>query len=161
VNINSQPQNKSSDNFPAGRITNVFLNFTILLLSVVIIFLTYSIITKVDYFSSNSNDKENVGVNKKPVQLEVLNGCGVNGVAEKFTDYLRAGNFDVVNIGNYRSFDIGHSLLIDRTGNMSNAFKIASTLGIKKNNIIQQVNKEYFLDVTLVIGKDYKRLKNN
>jgi hypothetical protein len=161
VNINSQPQNKSSDNFPAGRITNVFLNFTILLLSVVIIFLTYSIITKVDYFSSNSNDKENVGVNKKPVQLEVLNGCGVNGVAEKFTDYLRAGNFDVVNIGNYRSFDIGHSLLIDRTGNMSNAFKIASTLGIEKNNIIQQVNKEYFLDVTLVIGKDYKRLKNN
>lgn len=161
MNINSQPQNKSSDNFPAGRITNVFLNFTILLLSVVIIFLTYSIITKVDYFSSNSNDKENVGVNKKPVQLEVLNGCGVNGVAEKFTDYLRAGNFDVVNIGNYRSFDIGHSLLIDRTGNMSNAFKIASTLGIEKNNIIQQVNKEYFLDVTLVIGKDYKRLKNN
>jgi len=161
VNINSQPQNKSSDNFPAGRITNVFLNFTILLLSVVIIFLTYSIITKVDYFSSNSNDKENVGVNKKPVQLEVLNGCGVNGVAEKFTDYLRAGNFDVVNIGNYRSFDIDHSLLIDRTGNMSNAFKIASTLGIEKNNIIQQVNKEYFLDVTLVIGKDYKRLKNN
>ena len=87
MNINSQPQNKSSDNFPAGRITNVFLNFTILLLSVVIIFLTYSIITKVDYFSSNSNDKENVGVNKKPVQLEVLNGFGVNGVAEKFTDY--------------------------------------------------------------------------
>jgi hypothetical protein len=161
VNINSHPQNKSSDNFPAGRITNVFLNFTILLLSVVIIFLTYSIITKADYFSSNSNDKENVGENKKPVQLEVLNGCGVNGVAEKFTDYLRAGNFDVVNIGNYRSFDIGHSLLIDRTGNMSNAFKIASTLGIEKNNIIQQVNKEYFLDVTLVIGKDYKRLKNN
>ena len=161
MNINSQPQNKSSDNFPAGRITNVFLNFTILLLSVVIIFLTYSIITKVDYFSSNSNDKENVGVNKKPVQLEVLNGCGVNGVAEKFTDYLRAGNFDVVNIGNYRSFDIGHSLLIDRTGNMSNAFKIASTLGIEKNNIIQQVNKEYFLDVTLVVGKDYKQLKNN
>ena len=161
MNIKSQSQNKSSDNFPTGKTTNVFLNFTILLLSVVIIFLTYSIITKVDYFSSNSNDKENVGVNKKPVQLEVLNGCGVNGVAEKFTDYLRAGNFDVVNIGNYRSFDIDHSLLIDRTGNMKKAFEIASTLGIEKNNIIQQVNKEYFLDVTLIIGKDYKRLKNN
>ena len=161
MNIKSQSQNKSSDNFPTGKTTNVFLNFTILLLSVVIIFLTYSIIEKVDYFRDNNNDKENVGVNKKPVQLEVLNGCGVNGVAEKFTDYLRADNFDVVNIGNYRSFDIDHSLLIDRTGNMKKAFEIASTLGIEKNNIIQQVNKEYFLDVTLVIGKDYKRLKNN
>ncbi len=161
MNIKSQSQNKSSDNFPTGKTTNVFLNFTILLLSVVIIFLTYSIIEKVDYFRDNNNDKENVGVNKKPVQLEVLNGCGVNGVAEKFTDYLRADNFDVVNIGNYRSFDIDHSLLIDRTGNMKKAFEIASTLGIEKNNIIQQVNKEYFLDVTLIIGKDYKRLKNN
>ena len=110
MNIKSQPQKKVSSNYPTGKTTNVFLNFTILLLSVVIIFLTYSIIEKVDYFRDNNNDKENVGVNKKPVQLEVLNGCGVNGVAEKFTDYLRADNFDVVNIGNYRSFDIDHSL---------------------------------------------------
>jgi len=161
VNSKSQSQNKSTDNFPAGKTTNSFLNFTILLLSAVIIFLTYSIITKVDYFSSSSNDEENVGVNKKTVQLEVLNGCGVNGIAEKFTDYLRAGNFDVVNIVNYRSFDVDYSLLIDRTGNMENAFEIASALGIEKNNIIQQLNKEYFLDVTLVIGKDYKQLKNN
>ena len=161
MNSKSQSQKESTDNFPAGKTKNTFLNITIFLLSVVIIFLTYSIITKVDYFSSNNNDEENIGVNKKPVQLEVLNGCGVNGIAEKFTDYLRAGNFDVVNIGNYRSFDVDYSLLIDRTGNMENAFKIASTLGIEKNNIIQQVNKEYFLDVTLVVGKDYKQLKNN
>ena len=161
MNSKSQAQNKSTDNFPTGKTTNTFLNITIFLLSVVIIFLTYSIITKVDYFSSNNIDEENVGLTAKPVQLEVLNGCGVNGIAEKFTDYLRAGNFDVVNIGNYRSFDVDYSLLIDRTGNMENAFKIASTLGIEKNNIIQQVNKEYFLDVTLVIGKDYKQLKNN
>ena len=161
MNSKSQPQKRSTDNFPSGKTTNSFLNFTILLLSVVIIFLTYSIITKVDYFSSNNNDEEYVRENKKPVQLEVLNGCGVNGVADNFTDYLRAANFDVVNIGNYRSFEVDFSLVIDRTGNIKNAFEIASKLGIGKNNIIQQVNKEYFLDVTLVIGKDYKQLKNN
>jgi len=161
VNSKSQAQKKLTDNFPTGKTTNSFLNFTILLLSVVIIFLTYSIITKVDYFSSNNNNEENIGENKKPVQLEVLNGCGVNGIADNFTDYLRAANFDVVNIGNYRSFEVDFSLVIDRTGNIKNAFEIASKLGIGKNNIIQQVNKEYFLDVTLVIGKDYKQLKNN
>ena len=161
MNSKSQPQKRSTDNFTTGKTTNFFLNITILLLSVVIIFLTYSIITKVDYFSSNNSDEENVRENKKPVQLEVLNGCGVNGVADNFTDYLRAANFDVVNIGNYRSFEVDFSLVIDRTGNIKNAFEISSKLGIEKNNIIQQVNKEYFLDVTLVIGKDYKRLKNN
>lgn len=161
MNSKSQPQKKSTDNFPAGKNSNTFLNFTILLLSIVIIFLTYSVITKVSVLGKSNNNEQRVGLTAKPVQLEVLNGCGVNGIAEKFTDYLRAGNFDVVNFGNYRSFDVDYSLLIDRTGNMENAFKIASTLGIEKNNIIQQVNKEYFLDVTLVIGKDYKQLKNN
>ena len=161
MNNKSQPQKKSTDNFPAGKTSNAFLNSTILLLSVVIIFLIYSIVTKVDYFLSSSIDEENVGVNKKTVQLEVLNGCGVSGVADNFTDYLRAANFDVVNIGNYRSFDVDYSLLIDRTGKMENAIEIASKLGIGNNNIIQQVNKEYFIDVTLVIGKDYKQLKNN
>ncbi len=161
MNSKSQPQKKSTDDFPSGKNSNTFLNFTILLLSIVIIFLTYSVITKVSVLGKSNNNEQRVGLTAKPVQLEVLNGCGVNGIAEKFTDYLRAGNFDVVNIGNYRSFDVDYSLLIDRTGNMENAFKIASTLGIEKNNIIQQVNKEYFLDITLVIGKDYKQLKNN
>lgn len=93
------------------------------------------------------------------IQIEVLNGCGVAGVADKFTAYLRSNRFDVIQAGNYSSFDVDKSMVIDRIGNMANAEKAAAMLGIKKENIIQQINKNYFLDVTFVIGKDYNQLK--
>jgi len=62
---------------------------------------------------------------------------------------------------NYSSFDIEKSLVIDRTGNKPNAEKIADLLGINRNNIVQQISTDYFLDVSLVIGKDYSQLKSN
>ena len=92
------------------------------------------------------------------IQIEVLNGCGVTGVADRFTDFLRSKNLDVVNVDNYISFDINESIVIDRIGNMANAYKVAKELGIKKENVIQQLNKDYFLDVSLIIGKDYYQL---
>jgi hypothetical protein len=68
---------------------------------------------------------------------------------------------DVVQIRNYTSFDIEKSLVIDRTGNKPNAEKIADLLGIDRKNIVQQISSDYFLDVSLVIGKDYNQLKSN
>ncbi len=89
------------------------------------------------------------------IQVEVLNGCGISGVADRMTDYLRSKDFDVVNIGNYISYDVDESMVIDRIGNMANAYKVAKSLGIKNENVIQQLNKDYFLDVSIVIGRDY------
>lgn len=92
------------------------------------------------------------------IQVEVLNGCGVSGAADRFTDYLRDNNFDVVNVSNYISFDVTNSMVIDRIGNMANAYKVAKSLGIKNENVIQQLNKDYFLDVSVIIGRDYYNL---
>ncbi len=154
--------NKNSvENIPTNRASNIFFNITIFLLSVVVAFLSYSIISKLNNYFSGEESEEKIVVTSKPVQLEVLNGCGVKGIADRFTDYLRSSNFDVVNIGNYRSFDIDNSLIIDRTGNYKNALKLASLLGVEDNQIIQQVNKNYFLDITLIIGKDHKQLFTN
>jgi len=96
--------------------------------------------------------------------LDVLNGCGVTGVADRFTDYLRARDFDVVEIGNYKvngniNYNIDETFVIDRIGNKANAIKVAEILGIEKVKVIQQLNDDYFLDVSLVIGKDYYKLK--
>jgi len=93
------------------------------------------------------------------IQLDVLNGCGVSGAATTFTGYLRARGFDVVEIRNYKTFDVDESLVIDRTGNLKNAEKVAYALGVKKQNIVQQLNQDYYVDVSFVIGKDYHSLK--
>ena len=93
------------------------------------------------------------------IQLDVLNGCGVQGAATSITAYLRARGFDVVEMRNYRSFDMQESLVVDRTGIRENAERVAYALGINKRNIIQQINEDYFVDVSVVIGRDYASLK--
>ena len=120
--------------------------------------MAYSLYTKL----VSNNDDFASGKNNKPsamVQVEVLNGCGVSGIADKATDFLRKNNFDVVQTGNYSSFNMDKSLVIDRTGNKANAEKVASALGIDKKNIVQQINNDYLLDCSIVIGKDYFQLK--
>ena len=93
------------------------------------------------------------------IQLDVLNGCGVPGAGTSMTAYLRARGFDVVEYRNYRSFDVRESLVIDSGGNRENAEKVAYALGIRKGNIIQQINQDYYVDVSVLIGRDYPTLK--
>jgi len=93
------------------------------------------------------------------IQLDVLNGCGLPGAGTSITAYLRARGFDVVEYRNYRNFDVRESLVIDRAGNRENAEKVAYALGIGKGNIIQQINQDYYVDVSVLVGRDYPTLK--
>jgi hypothetical protein len=92
------------------------------------------------------------------IKVEVLNGCGVSGVADKLTNYLRENKIDVVNLGNYRSFEIEKSIVIGRNKKIKNAELVASLVGLDQNSVIQQINPDYLLDVTFILGKDYRNL---
>jgi len=102
---------------------------------------------------------ESAEVSAEIIQIDVLNGCGASGVAQLFTDYLRKRNFDVVQSTNYKTFDVEESLVIDRTGDLETARKVAYALGIEEKNIVQQINPDYYLNVSVVIGRDYEKLK--
>ena len=152
----NKPDNNSANKTP-GAATNIFLNLTIILLAGLTIFLSYSLFTKISALTSD-NDEAELNRSSRIIQLEVLNGCGIAGIADKFTNYLRQKNFVVVHVGNYNSFDIDNTLVVDRTGNKNNALKVAEALGIDSKNVIQQINNDYFLDVSLIIGKDFNHL---
>lgn len=137
---------------------NLLLNIIIFFLVALIIYLSYSVFIKLTGLEKSDPVLDPKGTASAIIQVEVLNGCGVSGIADRFTDYLRNENFDVVKTDNYLSFDVTESIVIERLGNMANARKVAKSLGIKSKNIIQQLNDDYFLDVSIVIGKDYHRL---
>lgn len=142
----------------SSSFSNAVLILLIIILAIVVMFLSYSLYIKIQNISSEE-DKSNREIASAIIQIEVMNGCGVDGVAAKFTSYLREKNFDVVQIGNYISNNIDETIIIDRIGNRANAEKLADVLGVNKKNIIQQLNKDYLLDATLVIGKDYNKLE--
>jgi len=120
--------------------------------------MSFSLILKLQNLNSYNKLDSSKKILSTPVQVEVLNACGTAGAADKVTNFLRNRKFDVVQMGNYRTFDIDESIVIDRKGNMKTAEDIADSLGINKLNVIQQVNKNYLLDVSIIVGKDYKKL---
>lgn len=95
-------------------------------------------------------------VEQKVIRVEVLNGCGVAGLAGEVTDFLRLKGFDVVNVGNAETFDFPETLVVDRVGDMPGAWQVARAVGI--DNVIQQKEEDLLLDVTLILGKDYQQL---
>jgi ABC-type sugar transport system permease subunit len=152
------PKKTSNPKSRKSSAVNLILNVSIFILAVIILYMLYSIYVKLTNNPGEGDTQANGQVASDIIQVEVLNGCGIGGVGDRFTDFLRSNNFDVVNVGNYVSFDVDESLVIDRTGNMANAYKIAKALRIKNENVIQQLNKDYFLDVSIVIGRDYFNL---
>ena len=95
------------------------------------------------------------------IQLEVLNGCGVSGIANRFTDTLRSFGFDVVETGNFDHFNVQNTKVISRSGNMEDARRIADILGIDPEHVIREESPDFFLDVTLIIGEDFESLNLN
>jgi hypothetical protein len=145
----NNPQKKSVTN-------NLILNISIILLIIINILL---ISTFLKNLSFGSNVEEFAEDSLKPkIQIEVLNGCGVSGKAEMLTNYLRTKGIDVVNLGNYRSFEIEKSIIISRNNKIKNSERVASAVGLNESSIISQVNPDYMLDVTLILGKDYNEL---
>ena len=135
---------------------NLILNASILILVLINSILAYSVFNAIPFNDNDDNYLEDS--TRVRIQVEVLNGCGVSGVAEKLTDYLRTNNIDVVNLGNYRSFEIENSIIIGRNEKIQNAEIVAAIVGLDNQNIIQQINPDYLLDVTFVLGKDYRNL---
>lgn len=94
----------------------------------------------------------------RDVKIEVLNGCGINGIARVVGNRLRETGFDVMTLDNADRFDYPESIVIDRLGNPDEADRVAEALGI--SNRIQQIVPDPFRieSVTVIIGKDYARI---
>ncbi|MBZ0204611.1 MAG: LytR C-terminal domain-containing protein [Ignavibacteria bacterium] len=147
------------------KFKNYSINILIVLLAVITIYLFYNLFKRLT--TPHQDIKTQVVdsttyLTKQPsggtLQIDVQNGCGVSGIADKFTEFLRSKGFDVVEMGNFTTQDIKTTMVIDRAGNMKNAKRVAASIGVNDKYVIQQMNKNYFLDATVVIGKDYQDL---
>ncbi|HRJ98325.1 MAG TPA: LytR C-terminal domain-containing protein [Ignavibacteria bacterium] len=146
------------------NIFNYILNGIIILFLVFVIYLGFSFLNnslksdkKTDVISDTAKTLTNQP--NLSIQLEVQNGTGEKGIAAVFTEYLRKNGVDVVESGNFNTEDEERTLLIDRIGDNAKAKRVASILGLNNRNIIQQINNSLYLDITVVIGKDFKELK--
>ncbi|MGK7369314.1 MAG: LytR C-terminal domain-containing protein [Candidatus Halalkalibacterium sp. M3_1C_030] len=143
--------------------SNTFaLNAVIGFLSLLLFLLIFGLFTRIVYPRiQNQRAEEQPQLIGDIIQLEVLNGCGVSGLANQFTSALRKNGFDVVETGNFDNFDMQETIIISRTYNTDNARRVAEALGIDSQNILVEASDDYYLDATIVIGSDYKSLNLN
>lgn len=138
------------------------LNVAIGFLSLLLAILIFGLFTRLIYPRiENRRASENPRIISDVIQLEVLNGCGVPGLANDFTSVLRRNGFDVVETGNFKNFDMQNTVVIARTFDTENARRVAEALGVKKENVFIEASEDFYLDATVVIGSDYKSLKFN
>ncbi|MFC2131566.1 LytR C-terminal domain-containing protein [Bacteroidota bacterium] len=146
------------DNKTKSKILSIVL---ISLLSIVILIFVISIFFRfvigppIDPTLDENIEKLSV---EEVIQVNVLNACGVKGLAATTRNYLRARGFDVVDIGNYKS-EVDTSFVIDRMGDISSAKKVAYALGISDSLVISKIDSNLFLRGSVILGRDYKRLK--
>ncbi len=150
-----ETRNSKNMNNVKRSMNNFVLNILIFLLLTVIIYLSYSLFVKLNSNEITEIELRDYGKHAEIIQVEVLNGCGVSGIADRFTDYLRENDVDVVKTGNYIQFDIDETIVIDRIGNKANSNYVAELLNVRQGNSITQINNDYFVDVTVIIGRDY------
>lgn len=148
------PRNNESNSFA--------LNAAIGFLSLLLVLLVFGLLTRFVYPRiENLRSTDNSQLIGDVIQLEVLNGCGVPGLANDFTSTLRKNGFDVVETGNFKNFDMQNTVVIARTYDDEHAQRVAKALGISQENVFIEASEDFYLDATVVIGSDYKSLNLN
>lgn len=142
------------------RAKNALLNAGLAVVGLSVMVLLYGLVTRTlipapdPRRSSDSTDL--VG---SIIQVEVRNGAGIDHLAAETTHYLRERGFDVVDVGNYASFQQEQSVVIDRVGDLEAARKVAEALGLPADRVRQDIRRQYYLDASVIIGHDYKQLR--
>jgi hypothetical protein len=91
------------------------------------------------------------------VKVQILNGCGEAGLAQKLRDYLMKFQVDIRESEN-AGYVMSETVVLDRINQRPKAVKIAQLLNIPLDHVIRQDNKTLVdIDVTVIIGKDYKK----
>ncbi len=138
---------------------NLILNSVIGFLSVLLLILIIALVTRLVYPRIVSERVvEDPALISEVIQMEVLNGAGVSGLANRFTSSLRTFGFDVVETGNFDHFNVPNTIIISRSGQMENARRVAQALGVQEQYILREEAPEFYLDITLVIGADFEKL---
>lgn len=95
----------------------------------------------------------------RPVRVEILNGCGVSGLAGQFAQVLRDQGYDVRDTRNAPHHNYEKSWIIDRSAIPGIGHRLAATLGIDSTHVTFEANPQLVdIDLSLILGKDHQSL---
>lgn len=142
-----------------SRTANVLLNVALFGAGLAVLVLLYGLATRTfTPRTAPARDEHPAVLSGDVIQVEVRNGAGEAGLAATMTRYLRRRGFDVVESGNWTSFDEPETVIIDRVGNPEAAARVANALGLPRERVREERREDLLLDASVVIGRDFHTL---
>jgi len=92
------------------------------------------------------------------IVVRILNGNGISGVAYKLREYLLNQGFDVSETTNADHFNYEKTIIYLHSSDYTMSKKLSDKLGIANNPVLDDRSPDYPCDITIVMGKDYKKL---
>ncbi|MBV6511447.1 MAG: hypothetical protein FMNOHCHN_00927 [Ignavibacteriaceae bacterium] len=134
----------------------------LLLISAILINLLVSIYLFLLIFPAEEGDRNKQTVESGKgviITVEVLNGSGIPNASAMIADYLRGPGIDILQTGNYETFDIAETIVVNLSGDYQKAKIISAKLGLDSLRIVTITNPSRLLDISVIAGKDFKQLK--
>lgn len=107
------------------------------------------------YPQANQDSDDSSSFNPSSIRVEVLNGSGTAGLANKLAEQLKDKGFQVVKVGNADSFNYSETQILDRTGKKSLVREINTLVGSSSSQKFVQNSANS--DITIIIGKNFNR----
>ena len=144
-----------------ARAGDVLLNVALVAAGVLVLVLLYSFGTRVltprTVPVREADPLEVAEVGQDPIQVEVRNASGTDGIAARTMTYLRRRGFDVIEVGNAPLQPL--STVVVRAGTEAYARNVAGALGIDPSQIeTEGPHLDYDPDVAVYLGQDHSEL---
>ncbi|RKY50473.1 MAG: hypothetical protein DRP86_03465 [Candidatus Neomarinimicrobiota bacterium] len=95
---------------------------------------------------------------KVNLRVEVLNGCGVSGLAARTKLLLTRKGVDVISTGNAPHHNYQRTRIYIHGDNFEKAKKIQEMMGITTDPLIDEFSSDVPCDMTIILGHDYMEL---
>ena len=93
-----------------------------------------------------------------PIKVEVLNGCGVAGIASRTADFLRKKGFDVRDFKNAERSNYTHTVIYVRGSALAPGEDLAKNIALPLEMVKLKPDPDLVdIDVTLIIGRDHRQ----
>ncbi len=161
MTIKDNNSKKQKENTIYTDIQKWLLNIVILCFAVVIIGFMFSSRSRI------VNNPDKIGLNRenyisKPIEyievVEVLNGCGISGLAGNFAKYIRESGYDVLYIGNADNKDYDSTQIFVKSTNIKLSDPLRKILKMEKIRVKVSNDLSNHFDFRIIIGKDYEEL---
>ena len=96
-------------------------------------------------------------VSLPPLQIEVLNGCGEPGLAQKVAERLQGLGHDVVRVADSADPGLEKTIVVDRRGRDRLSRELARRIG--PCPVVLERLEAPEADLTLIVGADWRQLR--